>query len=101
MRAIYRWRVKPGREEQFVTTWSALTKRIRAGVPGARGSMLLRSADEPDVFVAVARWETIEKWRAFRDASAATPAPNPQAANADLISAEPFEEVEDLVDGGT
>jgi heme-degrading monooxygenase HmoA len=100
MRAIYRWRVRPGREEEFVRTWTALTKRIRAGVPGARGSMLLQSAERPDEFVAVARWETIEQWRAFRDASAATPAPNPQAANADLISAEPFEEVADLVDAG-
>ncbi len=37
MRAVYRWRVKPGREEEFAEAWARATKTIRAKVKGARG----------------------------------------------------------------
>lgn len=100
MRALYRWRVKPGREEDFVRTWPQITKAIRANVPGARGSMLMRSRDNPDEFVALARWDSFEQWQAARDAAAARPGPDPQAANAQFLSAEPLEVIDDLLDYG-
>jgi hypothetical protein len=35
MRALYRWRVMPGRDEEFARLWVPPTKFIRANVPGA------------------------------------------------------------------
>lgn len=96
MRVVYRWRVKPGRVDQFVRTWVQVTKWIGANVNGARGSMLLRGRDNPEEYVAIARWDSFEEWKAAREAVAASSAPDPQAANAEFLSAEPFEEIEDL-----
>jgi heme-degrading monooxygenase HmoA len=98
VRAIYRWRVRPGRDDEFVRTWVRVTEWIRANVKGARGSLLLRSRDNPDEYVALARWDSFEAWRAAREAAAQRQGGDPQAANAELLSAEPLEVVEDLLD---
>jgi heme-degrading monooxygenase HmoA len=101
VRAVYRWRVKPGRDDEFVSTWAQVTRWIRSNVKGARGSLLMRSRDNPDEYVALARWDSLEEWQAAREAAAAASAgPDPQAANAEFLSAEPLEVIEDLLDYG-
>ena len=51
--AIYRWRVTPGKEEQFVDGWERVTRAIRAGC-GSYGSRLHRCAD--GTWLGYARW---------------------------------------------
>ncbi|MGE0823318.1 MAG: antibiotic biosynthesis monooxygenase [Candidatus Binatia bacterium] len=62
---MYRWKVNPGQEEVFTAAWTHGTKIIRATVKGARGSLLLQSHTDPCIFVATARWASIEDWRTF------------------------------------
>jgi hypothetical protein len=50
---VYRWRLKPGYEEQFVDGWSRVTRAIHAGC-GSYGSRLHRAGD--GTWVAYARW---------------------------------------------
>jgi len=60
---IYRWRIKPGREDDFATAWEHMTRRIAAEC-GSGGSALFRAED--GTFVAIARWpdrETRERCR--------------------------------------
>lgn len=98
MRALYRWRVVPGREDDFIRTWTEVTKRIRASVKGAGGSMLMHSRTDPQEFIALAKWESYEDWRAARDAAERSTAPNPQADNVESFSAEPLDLIADLLD---
>jgi heme-degrading monooxygenase HmoA len=100
MRALYRWHVTPGREDQFVRIWSNVTKYIRANVKGARGSMLMRSRLNPQEFVALARWASYDDWMAAREAAERNPGPDPQAGNYDSFSAEPLDVIEDLLQYG-
>ena len=50
---LYRWRLKPGREEQFVDGWQRVTLAIHARC-GSYGSRLHRGAD--GTWFAYARW---------------------------------------------
>lgn len=50
--AIYRWRLHPEREQDFVTHWRLITLQGLAG--GSGGSSLFR--DARGVWVAIARW---------------------------------------------
>ena len=101
MRAFYRVRVKPGQEEAFVKAWVQATKTIRANVKGARGSMLLRSRADPSLFTATARWDSFEHWRAFMSSDPADPEAFAAMRSAsELLSAEAWDEVEDLLDYG-
>ncbi|HET9494128.1 MAG TPA: antibiotic biosynthesis monooxygenase family protein [Chloroflexia bacterium] len=55
-----RWRVKPGREEEFVEAWRVLAS-FYASEPNAIGhGTLIRSLDDPSVFYAFGPWRTIE-----------------------------------------
>lgn len=51
--AIYRWRLKPGMEEQFVDGWERVTKAILAEC-GSYGSRLHTCDD--GLWLAYARW---------------------------------------------
>ena len=65
---LYRWRVEPGHEESFKSSWREATLRLRAGGI-AQGSSLTR--DENGDFVGIALWPSL----AARDeAFAAMPA---------------------------
>lgn len=50
---LYRWRLHPGREEQFVDGWNRVTRAIRQSC-GSYGSRLHRASDGS--WVAYARW---------------------------------------------
>jgi hypothetical protein len=65
IRAIYRWRVKPGEEEKFIRAWTQGTGAIRAQVKGAGGSLLMRRRHDLSEFMALAYWNSIEDWQAF------------------------------------
>ena len=91
IRVIYRWRVNPERREDFATWWHEGTLRIRSTCPGALGSTLLAPTTDPSHFVAVARWEPVEALEAFWANPGGTP-----FDGAELVSAEVFNEVDDL-----
>jgi heme-degrading monooxygenase HmoA len=65
IRVIYRWQVQPGEEDTFIAAWNRGTRVIRAKIKGALGSVLLRNHQQPEEFMAVARWESLEDWQAF------------------------------------
>jgi heme-degrading monooxygenase HmoA len=97
IRVVYRWQVKPGHADVFAKAWAQGTKIIRATVKGARGSLLLQSQKNPCAFLAIARWSSLEDWRAFRRSE--PPAPEAfriAAAVSELQSVEAFSEVRDL-----
>jgi hypothetical protein len=51
--AVYRWRLKPGMDEQFCRGWRRITDLVRERC-GSGGSCLFRAAD--GTWVAIARW---------------------------------------------
>jgi heme-degrading monooxygenase HmoA len=52
--AIYRWRIDPDGEHDFVANWHRITRR--GLVAGSGGSSLFRDAE--GCWVAIARWES-------------------------------------------
>ncbi len=100
IRVIYRWRVKPGGEEDFRRAWEKGTRVILETVDGAHGSLLLRREDAPSEFVGVARWDSLAAWRS---AHRRRPWPPDREASQTVhllagrtISTEIFEELSDL-----
>ena len=63
--AVYRWKVKPGMEEQFREGWRRGTVAIRR-MHNSFGSRLHKTAEGD--FVGYAQWPTREKWQAVYDA---------------------------------
>ncbi|WP_329741169.1 antibiotic biosynthesis monooxygenase [Dyella sp. A6] len=59
--AIYRWRLHPGLEQDFIANWQAITALGLAA--GSGGSSLFRDAD--GCWVAIARWPSREARTAF------------------------------------
>lgn len=57
--ALYRWRLKPGKEEQFREAWSQVTLAIRERC-GSLGSRLHRCEDGS--WVAYAQWPSKDLW---------------------------------------
>ncbi len=101
MRAVYRWRANPGEEDAFARAWAQATNMIRLKVKGARGSMLLRSRRDPAEFIATARWDSFADWQTFTQSDPADPeAFRVMSAASQMLSAEVFDEVEDLLDYG-
>jgi len=64
IRVMYRWTVKKEDVEEFVRTWEAGTLKIQTQCPGAMGSILLRSSENPEHFFGMARWTSKEIWGA-------------------------------------
>jgi heme-degrading monooxygenase HmoA len=60
--AVYRWRLKPGMEEQFRQGWRQITQLAREG-HGSHGSCLFKAAD--GTWVGIARWPDREARAAF------------------------------------
>ena len=63
--AVYWWRVKPGKEEQFRQAWRRGTELITARY-GSFGSRLHRDRDGR--FVGYAQWPDYETWQRAFDA---------------------------------
>lgn len=97
IRVVYRWKVKPGYTDVFAKAWAQGTKIIRATVKGARGSLLMQSKKDPCVFLAIARWKSLEDWKTFRRGESPAPeAFRTAAAISELQLVEAFSEVRDL-----
>ena len=60
---IYRWRVIPGREEQFIAGWYRCSSLIRKRF-GSYGSRLHRADD--GLFVSYGRWPNAESREPYR-----------------------------------
>ncbi len=81
--AVYRWRLKPGRREDFVAVWAEATLSLRQR--GSGGSALF---DGPDGLVwGVARWPDAET----RDSAFADPLPGAFRARMDACIADRFD----------
>ncbi len=60
------WKVKRGREDEFIDAWRELAEWTKTQFPDARGT-LLRDRADPRRFVSFGPWpslEAIEEWRA-------------------------------------
>jgi heme-degrading monooxygenase HmoA len=63
---LYRWRVKPEFEKQFVESWSEITKHYKDNFDGARGSRLHFGSD--GFWYAYAQWKSNEhRQKAFQN----------------------------------
>ncbi|MEO7494853.1 MAG: antibiotic biosynthesis monooxygenase family protein [Massilia sp.] len=99
IRVIYRWTLHPEHMARFVAAWWDATELIQTSVPGARGSVLLRSQTDPHVVIAVARWDSLEAWQAGRQpVPDAAPDPNVVAMNASTSAATTYEIFDELLD---
>ncbi len=59
------WRVKAGREDDFVATWQELAHNTQHDFPGT-SAVLLRDRDTPGMFISSGPWEStgeIDAWR--------------------------------------
>ena len=55
---LYRWRVKPESQQQFIEAWSEITNHFRANYDSL-GSRLHRGSD--DLFYGYAQWTSAEQ----------------------------------------
>lgn len=81
--AVYWWRAKPGKEEQFRAAWRRGTELITARY-GSLGSRLHRATDGR--FVGVAEWPDEASWQAAFDSKMAYDDPATRAAFVDAIA---------------
>jgi hypothetical protein len=66
---LYRWKIKPGRESQFISAWSEVTAYYLENLDSL-GSRLHRGSD--GLFYAYAQWKSAEdRERAFAGADTA------------------------------
>ena len=72
VRIFYTWRVQKADESEFRAEWVKATTAIKNSTVGARGSVLLRSHQDPTEFITIARWDKLEDWRAFWEDSTRT-----------------------------
>lgn len=84
--AVYWWRVKPGKEEQFRAAWRRGTELIRERY-GSLGSRLHRDRDGR--FVGIAEWPDEASWQAAFDARMVYDEPETRAAFVDAIAETP------------
>jgi quinol monooxygenase YgiN len=78
---IYRWQLKPGREDDFLAAWERLTRAIRDDRDGL-GSRLHRA--ENGLWVAYAQWPDRATWEAAQERE--SPDPDATAAMAETVA---------------
>lgn len=62
------WQVKPGRADEFVAAWSEFADWTAAHAEGAGWVKLLRDTGDPNRFVTIGPWDSVEAidaWRAL------------------------------------
>ncbi|MFQ3595035.1 MAG: antibiotic biosynthesis monooxygenase [Sphingomonadaceae bacterium] len=84
--AVYWWRVKPGKEDQFRAAWRRGTELIRERY-GSLGSRLHQDRDGR--FVGYAEWPDEETWQRAFDAKMVYDEPATRAAFVDAIAETP------------
>lgn len=92
--AIYRWRLDPDRERDFIAHWQRITLGGLAG--GSGGSSLFRDAQ--GTWVAIARWPSREARDRFFGALDAIDDPISQRARLAVIERLPDEELDCVLD---
>ena len=65
IRIIYSWNVEPSKQEAFIETWKRTTNTIHEEVQGARGSFMLQGAENSNEIKTIARWDSLDDWKAF------------------------------------
>lgn len=91
VRIIYNWRVRAGEIETFRAAWSEATTSIKQSTPGARGSVMLQSRENPNEVKTIARWDSFDDWQRFWNDPNRT-AMSAMHEVAELISTESFDE---------
>ncbi len=87
MHYIFKVTIGPGYSaEQYADAWMRASAYIQRA-PGARGTRLHRSLDDPDVLLAIATWDS----KAARDAMEADP---PAEVKAIIAEQSPFVDIE-------
>ena len=61
------WRVKPERADDFVAAWTEFAEWTVANVEGTGRGTLLRDRDDPNRFVSIGPWESLEAIDAWRE----------------------------------
>ena len=96
IQVVYRLRVEASDMPRFTAAWTAVTQAA-IGRAGARGSALLRDADEQNVVVAIARWRSREDWTRYRSGAPLDPAAAAQlGATSTVISVTVLEGILDV-----
>ena len=93
---IYRWRLEPGLEQDFVVNWQRITTRGLAA--GSGGSSLFKTKD--GTWVAIARWPSREARDRFFGQMDGNDAESGMAERARLAVIErlPVEELDSVLD---
>lgn len=65
IRVVYCWKVKEENFPIFQKVWSRTTNKIHETVPGALGSFMLRSPENKAEVMTVAKWDSMDSWKAF------------------------------------
>jgi heme-degrading monooxygenase HmoA len=61
------WKVKPGKESEFVAGWTDFARWSMKNAPGAAGDVrLLRDADKPATFISFGAWDSADRVIAWR-----------------------------------
>ena len=95
IRVVYRWKVKEENFADFKKVWVRTTNHIHETVPGAPGSFMLRSPEDKTEVLTVAKWDSVESWKAFW--SGENPAQMVgMRALGERVSVTHYEEVEDF-----
>lgn len=59
------WRVTAGRADEFVAAWRALAEATKRDFPDAT-AVLLRDRDDPNLFISVGPWDSVDSIAAWR-----------------------------------
>ena len=65
IRVVYRWQVAPANLAAFREKWRETTNHIHQTVPGALGSVMLKSVDTENEILTIAKWDSLTSWQAF------------------------------------
>lgn len=98
IRVVYRWTVDRPQADAFVAAWWEATRYIQQAWPSAHGSVLLKSTLEPDVYLAVARWDSVAAWKASRDAAPVVPAAIVEAMDSAVTGPASYEILDEIRD---